>query len=153
MGVVYSPRDKHIHQHYTKKHILFSRQRPVQSLSRLTQITCKSIIELKLSNQGNSKKQSVPLTMSLNENLSVEGIYDDEDEIDFSDLRAQYEVRLEEGLDTFVILDGLPKVPDDKKPSLIKFISRKLTSAGTIREDGFHMPVDQSGTTEGYVWL
>jgi translation initiation factor 3 subunit B len=89
--------------------------------------------------------------MSLNENPSVDGSYDDDDEIDFSDLKAQYEVRLEEGLDTFVVLDGLPKVPEENKAKLIKFISRKLTNAGTIREDGFHMPVDQTGNTEGYI--
>jgi translation initiation factor 3 subunit B len=28
---------------------------------------------------------------------------EDEDEIDFSDLREQYDVRMEEGLDTFVV--------------------------------------------------
>jgi translation initiation factor 3 subunit B len=87
---------------------------------------------------------------SLHDNPSIDDNYDDEEDIDFSDLRAQYEVRLEEGLDTFVVLDGLPKVPEDSKAKLIKFISRKLTSAGNIREDGFHMPVDQTGATEGY---
>jgi translation initiation factor 3 subunit B len=73
----------------------------------------------------------------------------DEEEIDFSDLREQYEVRLEEGLDTFIVIDGLPKVPEDSKAKLIKFILRKLNTVGRIREDGIHMPLGDDGVTEG----
>ncbi|KAI9850408.1 MAG: Translation initiation factor 3 subunit b, partial [Pleopsidium flavum] len=50
-----------------------------------------------------------------------EDSYDEEEEIDFSDLREQYEVRLEEGLDAFVVIDGLPIVPEDSKQKLVKF--------------------------------
>lgn len=35
--------------------------------------------------------------------LSDHDFEDGEDELDFSDLRDQYEVRMEEGLDTFVV--------------------------------------------------
>jgi len=35
--------------------------------------------------------------------LSDHDFDDEEEEIDFSDLRDQYEVRMEEGLDTFVV--------------------------------------------------
>lgn len=35
--------------------------------------------------------------------LSDHDFDDEEEEIDFSDLRDQYEVRIEEGLDTFVV--------------------------------------------------
>jgi translation initiation factor 3 subunit B len=73
----------------------------------------------------------------------------DEDEIDFTDLTAQYEVRLEEGFDAFVVLDGLPKVPGDSSDKLKKFVLKKLHTAGTIRPDGFHMPVGDDGNTEG----
>jgi translation initiation factor 3 subunit B len=40
---------------------------------------------------------------------------DDEEEIDFSDLREQYDVRMEEGLDTFVVclrIKALPHLAD-----------------------------------------
>jgi translation initiation factor 3 subunit B len=80
--------------------------------------------------------------------VDVEDDFDD-DEIDFSDLHEQYEVRLEEGLDTFIVIDGLPKVPEDSKQKLTKFILRKLNTVGKIREDGIHMPVGEDGITEG----
>lgn len=35
--------------------------------------------------------------------LSDHDFQDEEDEIDFSDLQEKYEVRIEEGLDTFVV--------------------------------------------------
>lgn len=82
------------------------------------------------------------------ENLPVDDDFD-EDEIDFSDLREQYEVRLEEGLDTFVVIDGLPKVPEDSKGKLVKFILRKLNSVGKVREDTIYMPLGEDGVTEG----
>jgi hypothetical protein len=40
---------------------------------------------------------------------------DEEEEIDFSDLREQYDVRMEEGLDTFVVClrnEALPHLAD-----------------------------------------
>lgn len=75
--------------------------------------------------------------------------YDDE-ELDFSDLREKYEVQLQQGLDTFVCVDGLPKVTEETKPKLIKFLLRKLNSVGKTREDLVFMPVGESGQTDGY---
>jgi translation initiation factor 3 subunit B len=77
----------------------------------------------------------------------------DEDEIDFSDLRDQYEVRLEEGLDTFVVLDGLPTVPEGSIDKLKKFITKKLNPIGKVREDGFYMPVGEGGDSQGYEYF
>jgi translation initiation factor 3 subunit B len=37
--------------------------------------------------------------------LSDHDFHDEEDEIDFSDLQERYDVRMEEGLDTFVVCD------------------------------------------------
>jgi translation initiation factor 3 subunit B len=74
----------------------------------------------------------------------------DEDEIDYSDLREQFEVRLDEGLDTFVVIDGLPKVPEDNKGKLIKFLLRKLNSVGKAKEEGVFMPMGDDGVTEGF---
>ena len=68
-----------------------------------------------------------------------------EDDIDISDLREKFEVQLEQGYDTFVVIDGLPKVTEDQKPKLIKFLLRKLTSVGKTREDQIYMPMGDDG--------
>lgn len=75
----------------------------------------------------------------------------DESTVDFTDLDDAYQVRLDEGLDSFVVIDGLPVVPDDSKAKLVKFILRKLNSVGKVKDDGVHMPVGDDGKTEGYV--
>jgi translation initiation factor 3 subunit B len=69
----------------------------------------------------------------------------DEEEIDFSDLRERYEVQLEQGYDTFVVLDGLPQVTEDQKPKLLKFLLKKLNTVGKTREDLIFMPIGDDG--------
>lgn len=59
-------------------------------------------------------------------------------------------MRLEEGLDTFVVIDGLPKVPQESKQKLIKFLSKKLNSVGKTKEDAIFMPLGENGMSEGY---
>lgn len=68
------------------------------------------------------------------------------------DLKAQYEVKLEEGLDTFVVIDGLPVVPEESRPKLIKFLLRKLNAVGHTSEDAIFMPLNDKNMSEGYVW-
>lgn len=68
----------------------------------------------------------------------------------YPDLKEQYDVRLEQGLDAFVVADGLPVVPKESKPKLIKFLTKQLNKAGKVKEDGFVMPVNKQGMTEGY---
>ena len=75
--------------------------------------------------------------------------FDSEEEIDFSDLRAQHEVRMEQGLETFVLVDGLPVVPSDNKSKLVKFLLKKLSAAGKTSEEAIWMPVTEAGMTEG----
>ncbi|KAF2090482.1 eukaryotic translation initiation factor-like protein 3 subunit B [Saccharata proteae CBS 121410] len=77
----------------------------------------------------------------------------DENEIDFSDLKEQYEVRLEEGLDAFVVIDGLPVVPEESRQKLVKFLMRKLNTVGKVSEDGVFMPVNEKNMTEGYAFV
>lgn len=77
-----------------------------------------------------------------------------DDEIDTSDLRERFEVQLEHGYDTFVVVDGLPKVTEDQKPKLIKFlIKSKLSTVGKVREDMIYMPMDDDGNSLRYVPL
>ncbi|KAI9891773.1 MAG: Translation initiation factor 3 subunit b [Vezdaea aestivalis] len=75
--------------------------------------------------------------------------YDEEEEIDYSDLRDQYEVRLEEGLDTFIVIDGLPVVSKEKKAPLTKFLLKKLKVAGRASEESVFMPMSDKGETKG----
>lgn len=97
---------------------------------------------------------SQPATMApsfeqLDPDLDVE-----DDEIDFSDLREQYEVRMEEGLDTFVVVDGLPKVPPASKDKLVKFLLRKLTAHGKTSENSVYMPMNEAGDmSEGFAFV
>lgn len=68
---------------------------------------------------------------------------------DRADLKAQYEVRLEEGLDTFVVIDGLPVVPESNKGKLIKFLLKKLNSVGQTSEEAVYMPLNEKNESEG----
>lgn len=56
---------------------------------------------------------------------------------------------MEEGLDAFVVIDGLPVVSADSKMKLIKFLLKKLNSVGRTREDAIFMPLDDTGMSEG----
>ena len=52
-------------------------------------------------------------------------------------------------MDAFVVVDGLPVVPEESKPKLVKFLIKQLNKAGKVKEDGFFMPVNESHMTEG----
>lgn len=75
----------------------------------------------------------------------------DEDEVDISDLRDKYEVQLEQGFDTFVVIDGLPEVNEEQKPKLLKFLLKKLNTVGRTREDMVEMPMGPDGKSLRYV--
>lgn len=77
----------------------------------------------------------------------------DEDEIDISDLREKYEVQLEHGYDTFVVVDGLPEVTEEQKPKLVKFLLKKLNSVGKTREDLIFMPMGDDGKSMRFAFV
>ncbi|KAF3916790.1 hypothetical protein ABW20_dc0108331 [Dactylellina cionopaga] len=85
--------------------------------------------------------------------MTADEFYDDDEDIDFSDLTEQYEVKLEEGLDTFVVVDGLPKVPEDNKPKLVKFLVKKLQAVGKTKEDSVYMPMGEDGQSQGFAFV
>ena len=58
-------------------------------------------------------------------------------------------MRLEQGLDTFVVIDGLPVVPEDSKQKLVKFLLKKLNTVGKTREDAIFMPLNEKNFSEG----
>ena len=73
-----------------------------------------------------------------------------EDDIDISDLREKFEVQLESGYDTFVVVDGLPKVNETQKPKLVKVLLRKLAGVGNTKEENIHMPMGDDGSSLQY---
>lgn len=76
----------------------------------------------------------------------------DDDEVDISDLRDKYEVQLEQGLDTFVVIDGLPEVNEEQKPKLVKFLLKKLNQVGKAKEEMVDMPMGPDGKSLRYAW-
>jgi translation initiation factor 3 subunit B len=62
---------------------------------------------------------------------------------------------MEEGLDTFVVVDGLPKVPPASRDKLIKFLLKtKLTTVGQTDESNVFMPLNEAGdSTEGFAFV
>lgn len=76
-----------------------------------------------------------------------------EDDIDFSDLRERFDVQLDKGYDTFVVVDGLPVVTEEQKPKLVKFLLKKLNAVGKSREDSIYMPMGDNEKSLGFVTL
>ncbi|RSL92779.1 Eukaryotic translation initiation factor 3 subunit B [Fusarium oligoseptatum] len=76
-----------------------------------------------------------------------------EDDIDISDLRERFEVQLEQGYDSFVVIDGLPEVTEDQKPKLVKFLLKKLNTVGKTREDLVHMPMGDNGKSLRFAFV
>ncbi|MDA4132132.1 MAG: hypothetical protein OK454_03280, partial [Thaumarchaeota archaeon] len=76
-----------------------------------------------------------------------------EDEVDISDLREKYEVQLEQGYDSFVVIDGLPEVTEDQKPKLVKFLLKKLNTVGKTREDMITMPMGDDGKSLRFAFV
>ena len=58
-------------------------------------------------------------------------------------------MRLEQGLDAFVVIDGLPIVPKDSKQKLVKFLLKKLNTVGRTKEDAIFMPLGENDMSEG----
>ena len=58
-------------------------------------------------------------------------------------------MRLEEGLDAFVVIDGLPVIPVESKPKLVKFLLKKLNAVGHTSEDAIYMPINEKNMSEG----
>ncbi|KAK3899279.1 eukaryotic translation initiation factor 3 subunit B [Staphylotrichum tortipilum] len=77
----------------------------------------------------------------------------DVDEVDISDLREKYEVQLDEGYDTFVVVDGLPSVDEETKPKLIKFLLKKLNTVGRTSADAIYMPMGDDGMSLRFAFV
>lgn len=105
----------------------------------------------------NAKRTDIPTAIMAPsfENLDPETEYEvDDDEIDFSDLIEKFDTVMEEGLDTFIVIDGLPKVPEASRDKLVKFLLRSLTKHGKTKEENVFMPISgETGNTEGFAFV
>ncbi|KAK3690082.1 eukaryotic translation initiation factor 3 subunit B [Podospora appendiculata] len=77
----------------------------------------------------------------------------DMDEVDISDIQEKYQVQLEQGYDTFVVVDGLPEVTEEQKPKLVKFLLKKLNTVGKTREDLIFMPMGEDGKSLRFAFV
>ena len=86
--------------------------------------------------------------------MPEESDFDSDEELDFSDLREQHEVSMEQGLDRFVVIDGLPAVPEDSRQKLVRFLLKKVSTAGgRAKEEDVFMPLNDQQMTEGYAFV
>ncbi|KAL8278171.1 hypothetical protein RQP46_009344 [Phenoliferia psychrophenolica] len=79
----------------------------------------------------------------------------DLDDIDYSDLEAQYATHFESPLDCAVILDGAPVVGPDRADKLIgAIIKAAQTTAGLrVPKESFDMPRDEDEKSKGYIFI
>ncbi|KAH3900369.1 related to Eukaryotic translation initiation factor 3 subunit B [Saccharomycodes ludwigii] len=92
--------------------------------------------------------------------IKLEDIHVNEDEIDFSDLKEQYEIISDNTsetknnvkLDRFVVVDGTPIAPESKVPILTKVLTKLFSQAGEIKD--FNLPMDtEEKKTKGYLFI
>lgn len=76
------------------------------------------------------------------------------DDVDFSDLEAQYQVSADFGLDCYVVVDGAPVAPEAKVPILVKVLKKLFNTVGEVVEgdDGIYMPLED-GKLKGYLFV
>ncbi|KAI0217410.1 Translation initiation factor 3 subunit b [Massospora cicadina] len=61
-------------------------------------------------------------------------------DIDFSDLEAKYSLELDESFDNVIVVDGLPKVDENKYEKLLTVVKKIFKKYGTIKPEGLSMP-------------
>ncbi|KAI0301744.1 translation initiation factor eIF-3b [Multifurca ochricompacta] len=75
--------------------------------------------------------------------------------IDFSDIEEKYKVRLEEGFDHILVVDGVPVIDKSKFEKLSAKIAKEFTRKGAaIKPDDISMPWnDKTGKSNGYAFI
>ncbi|CAD7701703.1 unnamed protein product [Ostreobium quekettii] len=70
------------------------------------------------------------------------------------DLSDDEVVQEETGFGSVIVVDNVPVVPEEKVEKLTSVIKRLFGGVGTIREGGFHMPVDpETKNTKGFAFI
>lgn len=76
-----------------------------------------------------------------------------EEDIDFSDLEQMYQTNPDTGMETFVVVDGAPIVPESKVETLTKVLKKLFSESGKIKKDGFYMPMGDDGKSKGFIFI
>jgi len=86
--------------------------------------------------------------------FDINNLPETEEDIDFSDIEAKYELPEARGFENIVIIDNLPKVDEKKQEKLTKVLKNILKPVGTIVENGIQMPRDEeSNKTKGFAFV
>jgi len=95
------------------------------------------------------------LVISNTPKMAINGIshHDVEDDIDYSDIEAKYQVQYDEGLDNVVVVDGVPVIDESKTEKLLARISKEFSKKGVqIKPDDMFVPWnDSNGKSKGYI--
>eukprot|EP01136_Pigoraptor_vietnamica_P027141 Opistho-1_new@83101 len=75
-----------------------------------------------------------------------------DDEALIRDLKAG-EPKFEDGVECIVVVDNVPKVTPDKEAKLISVLSKIFSQFGELREEGIHLPRDESGMGKGFAFI
>ncbi|KAI5897565.1 translation initiation factor eIF-3b [Schizophyllum commune H4-8] len=78
-----------------------------------------------------------------------------DDDIDYSDIEAKYQVEYDEGLDNIVVVDGAPVIDASKKERLVTKICKDFGKKGVhVKADNIFMPWDdKAGKSKGYIFI
>ncbi|EJF62267.1 translation initiation factor eIF-3b [Dichomitus squalens] len=81
-------------------------------------------------------------------------IYDDED-IDYSDIEAKYQVEYDESFDNILVVDGVPVIDKSKLEKLLQKISKDFSRKGCpIKPENMTVPWNESnGKSKGYIFM
>ncbi|KAH9004158.1 translation initiation factor eIF-3b [Lactarius hatsudake] len=76
-------------------------------------------------------------------------------DIDFSDIEEKYKVRLEEGFDHILVVDGVPVIDKSKLEKLLAKIAKEFTRKGAaIKPDDISVPWNEkTGKSNGYAFI
>ncbi|OZJ01882.1 hypothetical protein BZG36_05011 [Bifiguratus adelaidae] len=86
----------------------------------------------------------------------AENLPEREEDIDYSDIEAAYQVDNQEGFDTIVIVDNAPVVDDDKVGKLNDRIGKVFSKVGPIKEGGVWIPMEENNgkkVSKGYIFI
>ncbi|KAL5495196.1 PRT1 [Sanghuangporus weigelae] len=84
------------------------------------------------------------------------GTIPDDEDIDYSDIEAKYNVELEEGFDdNILVVDGVPVIDNSKLEKLLVKISKEFGKKGAhIKPENIFVPWDEkSGKSKGFVFM
>ncbi|KAG6895997.1 hypothetical protein C0992_010972 [Termitomyces sp. T32_za158] len=77
------------------------------------------------------------------------------DDIDYTDIEEKYKVQYDDGLDTTLVVDGVPVIDESKRERLLNKFCKEFGRKGvTIKPEDVYMPWnDATGKSKGYAFV